>query len=207
MNTRVGISLTTVTLVLSLAVLPVQHSALAQGAAPLSQSDQDHSAHHPGTTAEGAPTTPSAPSGPPQSGRPSMSMGMMGDMRSMMSMMRNMQTMMGAQSGMMMPDVEGRLAALKTELKITDVQAPQWNRFADALRTAAKSMNGMFEQMMQSRSAATLPTRLERHEKMLSTHLNALRTLRDAVEPLYVSFNDEQKKLADGLMIGPMGMM
>jgi hypothetical protein len=125
----------------------------------------------------------------------------------MMSMMRNMMTMMGAQSGMMMSDVEGRLAVLKTELKITDAQAPQWNRFADALRTAAKSMNGMFEQMMQPGAAATLPTRLDRHEKMLSAHLNALRTVKDAVEPLYASLSDEQKALADGLMIGPMGMM
>jgi hypothetical protein len=132
---------------------------------------------------------------------------MMGDMRSMMSMMRNMQTMMGAQSGMMMPDVEGRLAALKTELKITDAQAPQWNRFADALRAAAKSMNGLFAQMMQPGATTTLPTRLDRHEKMLSAHLNALRTLKDAVEPLYASLSDEQKTLADGLMIGPMGMM
>jgi hypothetical protein len=134
-------------------------------------------------------------------------MGMMGDARPMMLMMRNMMTMMGARSGMMMPDVEGRLAALKTEFNITDAQAPQWNHFADALRATAKSMNGMFEQMTQPGTATTLPIRLERHEKMLSAHLNALRILKDAVEPLYASLTDEQKRLADGLMIGPMGMM
>jgi hypothetical protein len=175
---------------------------LAQAAAPPSQSEQEHSAHHPGTTAGGAPApiTPLAQTNQAP-------VGMMGDMRSMMSMMRNMQTMMGAQSGMMMSDVEGRLAALKTEVKINDAQASQWNRFADALRTAAKSINGMFEQMTQPGAAATLPTRLDRHEKMLSAHLNALRTVKDALEPLYASLNDEQKTLADGLMIGPMGMM
>ena len=130
----------------------------------------------------------------------------MGNGRQMGTDMTQMMSMMGAQSGMMMSDVEGRLAVLKTELKITDAQAPQWNRFADALRTAAKSMNGMFEQTMQPGAAATLPTRLDRHEKMLSAHLNALRTV-EAVEPLYASLSDEQKALADGLMIGPMGMM
>ena len=202
MNTRAVISLTTVSLLLSLAGPPAQHSAFAQAAAPASQSEQEHSAHHPGTTAEGAP----APITPPAQTNRS-PVGMMGDMRSMMSMMRNMQTMMGAQSGMMMSDVEGRLAALKTEVKINDAQASQWNRFADALRTAAKSMNGMFEQMTQPGAAATLPTRLDRHEKMLLAHLNALRTVKDALEPLYASLNDEQKTLADGLMIGPMGMM
>jgi hypothetical protein len=28
-----------------------------------------------------------------------------------------------------------------------------------------------------------------------------------ALEPLYASFSDEQKKFADGLKIGPMGVM
>jgi hypothetical protein len=70
------------------------------------------------------------------------------DMKQMMSMMRSMMTMMGAQSGMMSADVEGRIVSLKTELKITDAQAPAWDRFADALRAAATSMNGMYQQMM-----------------------------------------------------------
>lgn len=128
-------------------------------------------------------------------------------MNQMMSMMRNMMTMMGAQSGMMSSNVEGRIASLRTELKITDAQAPQWNRFADALRATAKSMNGMFEQMMSSDIEATLPGRLERHEKMLSAHLNVLKTLREAVEPLYAALSNDQKKTADQLRIGPMGMM
>lgn len=55
-----------------------------------------------------------------------------------MPMMRGMQ-----QNGMMpmmgMADhVEGRIAFLKAELKITDAQLPQWNTFADALRSNAR---------------------------------------------------------------------
>ncbi len=200
MITRVRISLIALSLASSLAALSANHGAFAQAAAPPSQPQQDHNAHHPGTPAEGAPTTVTPPA------RTNLPPGM-GDARPMMSMMHNMMTMLGAQSGMMMPDAEGRLAALKIQLKITDAQAAQWSRFADALRTTAKSMNGMFEQMVQPGTTATLPARLERHEKMLSAHLNALRTLKDAVEPLYASLSDEQKKLADGLMIGPMGMM
>jgi hypothetical protein len=34
-----------------------------------------------------------------------------------------------------------------------------------------------------------------------------VRSLKEAAAPLYDSFSDEQKKIADGLMIGPMGMM
>ncbi|WP_374313015.1 Spy/CpxP family protein refolding chaperone [Dongia sp.] len=58
------------------------------------------------------------------------------------------QSMMGY--GMMNPGqhIEGRLAFLKTELKITDAQAPQWNAYADAMRANAKRMGDMFGDMM-----------------------------------------------------------
>jgi len=163
----------------------------------------DHSAGHTGTKS-GAPTQ--NPDAKDSGGMP---MGMMGSggMKQMMPMMRNMMTMMSAQTGMMSANAEGRIASLKIELKVTDAQATQWNRFADALRDTAKSMNGMHEQMMQSGAPATLPEQLDRHEKMLSAHLASVKSLKEALGPLYASFSDDQKKTADGLMVGPMGMM
>ena len=70
-----------------------------------------------------------------------------------MPMMGTMQMMMG-QSGMdhfammatgMSEHVEGRLAFLKTELKITDAQLPLWNSFAQAVRDNAKAMGSMMQ--------------------------------------------------------------
>jgi hypothetical protein len=209
MTSPIQASLHALALAVTLAASGVS-SVFAQAPAP-TQSDRDHSAHHPGPG--WAPVAPPAtgqatsqPGGMPMGmmGHP---MAMMGDMSQMMSMMRNMMTMIGAQSGMMSVDVEGRIASLKAELNITDAQTAQWNRFADALRATAKSMNGMFEHMMQAGPEATLPARLDRREKMLSAHLAAVRTLKDTVDPLYAALNDDQKKIADGLMIGPMGMM
>lgn len=215
MNTYTRISLPILGLALTLAVVGGAPSGFAQTSPPPAQTDQDHSAHHPGASTEGAPAAAPAP-GPAAAHSGQTPMGMMGqrgkagmmggDTKQMMSMMRNMMSMMSAQSGMMSSNVEGRIASLKTDLKITDAQAPQWNRFADALRGTAKSMNSMYQQMMQPGTAATLPARLDRQEKMLSAHLTSLKTLKEALEPLYSSFSDEQKKLADG-MIGPMGMM
>jgi hypothetical protein len=202
-------------------------AANAQAPSP---SGGDHESHHPPAASEaptGAPTQPSAQSQTGSGGMMGpgmMSQGMMGQscmggttgqnsstsmmcMRDMMSMMGNMMNMMGAQSGMMASNIEGRITALKTELKITDTQTPAWNRFAEALRATAGSMNAMYEQMMQSGAAATLPARLERRETMLSAHLNRVKTLKEVLDPLYASFSDEQKKIADGVMIGPMGMM
>lgn len=47
--------------------------------------------------------------------------------------------------GMMDParHVEGRLAFLRAELKITEAQTPQWNAFTDALRANAKRMGDL----------------------------------------------------------------
>ncbi len=202
-------------------------SAFAQG-----QTDS----HHPPTT---APTQPAAPLAPGQGGMMGPGMmggqggrmgpngmcaqmmgqgdmmggqgGMMGQgMMQMMPMMQNMMAMMSAETGMMAPFVEGRIAALKTELKITDAQTANWNRFADTLRATAKSMNDMHQRMMTIRTdkaAKPLPDRLAAREQAMAAHLAALKAEREALQPLYASFSDEQKKIADGLRIGPMGMM
>ena len=104
-----------------------------------------------------------------------------------------------------------RVAALKADLKITEAQMPAWNKFADALLAAAnsmaESMEGMHKQMMQSGAAASLPEKLDHHAKMSAGHLASLQAIKAALEPLYASFSDEQKKFADGLKIGPMGVM
>jgi len=127
----------------------------------------------------------------------------------MMGMMRMMtgQDGMGGMS-MMAGHVEGRLAFLKTELKITDAQLPLWNAVADAIRANAKSMTEMMSGAMMgsSQTTATLPEKLALREKMMTAHLEALRRLKTAVDPLYTALSDEQKKTADELLMGPMGM-
>jgi LTXXQ motif family protein len=131
-----------------------------------------------------------------------------------MPMMGMMQMMMG-QDGMggipmmaaMAGHVEGRLAFLKTELKITDAQLPLWNAVADAIRANAKGMGEMSGGMMGRSQTATLPEKLALRKKMMNAHLEALRKLKAAADPLYAALSDEQKKTADELLMGPMGMM
>jgi hypothetical protein len=126
--------------------------------------------------------------------------------------------MMGGDMTRMMPMMHEKLshagervAALRADLKITEAQMPAWKKFADALLGAAKSMEesmeGMHKQMMQSGAAASLPEKLERHAKMAAGHLASLQAIKAALDPLYASLSDEQKKIADGLRIGPMGLM
>jgi len=132
-----------------------------------------------------------------------------------MPMMGMMRMMMGEDGMFGMPmmaaiagHVEGRLAFLKTELKITDAQVPLWNAVADAIRADAKTMGGMIQGTTGSAQAATLPDRLAARERMMTARLEAaLRKFKAAADPFYAPLSDEQKKTADELLTGPMGMM
>jgi LTXXQ motif family protein len=50
------------------------------------------------------------------------------------------------------------------------------------------------------------PDRLDRMEKMMSAMLEAVKGTKAALAPLYAVFTEEQKKVADQLIRGPMGM-
>lgn len=180
-------------------------------------------AHHPAPAgapaetaapAEAAPQ-PSAPAPAPGAAMPGGMMG--GDMMKMMQEMmgRHAGMMRGMMSGgaqmqdgmtgkMMAPEhVEGRIAFLRTELKVTDAQQPLWEAVADAMRENARASAGT---MQQEADATGLPASLERQERQLSGRLEALQRLRSAVEPFYASLDEAQKAAADDLL-APMGMM
>src|SRR6516225_10782796 len=103
--------------------------ALIAGTA-LAQQPQYDEHHPPAAPAAAGPGMPGGMAGADE-------MPMMGMMRMMMG--RDGMSMMGA----MARHVEGRLAFLKTELKITDAQLPLWNSVADAMRANAKSIGDM----------------------------------------------------------------
>lgn len=174
----------------------------------LGQSVQDHEAHHPDGGAAVAQQQPAQPAAPPaaRTGPGMMGGNMMGQGQAgPAGMMPMMNMMMGAQSGV--EHIEGRLAFIKAELKITDTQAQQWNAFAEAVRGNAGSMAEMRKSMMGSQGApATLPERLAREDKLVAAHLAALKKTEEAVAQLYGVLTDDQKKVADTIVVGPMGM-
>jgi hypothetical protein len=161
---------------------------------------QQHEEHHPDAVSSAATRGAAMPGGSMESGPGGMPM--TGMMRTMMG-----QEGMGRMMAVMAERVEGRLAFLKTELKITEPQLPLWNAVADAMRASAKSMSDIASGTMGASQPGTLPDKLAMREKMMAAHLDALRKFKAAVEPLYAALNDEQKKTADDLLIGPMGMM
>ena len=135
-------------------------------------------------------------------------MNMMGGGGSMMNMMDMMMEMHGARMGMI-DHVEGRIAFLRTELKITDLQASAFNAFADALRLNAKrlaELRASSSQASASKPAANLVSRLEFQEGRLSARLDGIRAIKPAVGNLYAALSDEQKKTADELLPAQIGL-
>jgi len=160
------------------------------------QAPADHESHHPAESAT-APTT----------GRMSM-MNMMGGMPVM-----NMMRMMGMSGSSMdtIDRIEGRIAFLRTELKITDAQAIAWNTFADSLRTNAQKLGLVRASMMGQgpgkQPPSTLADRLDLQERWLLARLEGIRAIKPAFANLYAMFSDDQKKTANEILAPHMGMM
>jgi len=56
-------------------------------------------------------------------------------------------------------------------------------------------------------SQVSLPDRLDQNEQLMAAQLDALRAMNKALKPLHATLSDDQKKAADQLFWGPMGMM
>lgn len=204
-------------------------AALAVPAWAQAPAGHDHS--HPAdseksATAPAAPApAPSPSAAAPQAGSGMMGggmgnmpmMGMMKDMKEMMgnmSMMHSMGMMqrMGMMGGMATIDrVEGRIAFLRAELKISDAQADVWNGFADALRANAKKLAEVRASMMpkpgdKQPPASTFSARLDSQEQWLIARLDGLRAMKSAFAKLNEVLSDDQKKTASDLLAPHMGM-
>jgi hypothetical protein len=171
------------------------------------QAAGENDAHHPSEAAQ--PTQPSPPAG--QSGMGGMGMNMMGRGGSMMDMM-GMMRMMGGMEGMggiaTIDRVEGRIAFLRTELKITEAQTGAWDAFAEALRANAKKLSEVRGTMMaQMNTAQQAPDRLGLQEQWLAARLEGTRAIRTAATTLYGVLSDNQKTTANEIIAPHMGMM
>jgi hypothetical protein len=180
--------------------------------APIARADDAHHPEQQSAPPSAAQRMPSAMQG--AQGMPDMMqhmMQMMGQSGGMGMMGQSGTAGMGMQMQMMTEHVEGRIAFLRTELKIISAQSAAWDKFADALRENAKGMSTMggMSRGMSGQNAASeaLPQRAAREEKMLEARLEGVKKMRAALDDLYGVLTDEQKKMAETLMPPHMGMM
>jgi hypothetical protein len=110
--------------------------------------------------------------------------------------------------------VEARLAYLKAELKPTEAQAAKWNVFADAIRESGSKIADFCASLKKAQAGEAEGDRATPHgvldqlalmERNMTAHLDQVRTVRAAAEPLFAVLTDEQKKIAEEIMTGMMG--
>jgi LTXXQ motif family protein len=106
--------------------------------------------------------------------------------------------------------VEGRLAYLKAELKLTDAQQAAWNTFADAYRATTQKTAKVCAEMDAAGPDHSMHKGVLGHltmmEHHMSAHLDSVRGLKAAIEPLFAVLTEEQKKTADHVMAHIMGV-
>jgi hypothetical protein len=101
---------------------------------------------------------------------------------------------------------EARLAYLKTALKITDAQQPQWDAFANTLRKQARAADQRVQALRTEaagREKGAQPTAIERMERgqaRLAAASARLNETLSAAKPLYAALSPEQQKIADELL-------
>jgi hypothetical protein len=102
--------------------------------------------------------------------------------------------------------IEGRLAFLKAELKLTDAQAPQWSGFADGYRAAGQKVAQYCGTAKDHKMPGGVLEQLGMMERNMTAHLDSVRAIRSAAEPLFAVLSDGQKKTAEEAMTGVMGL-
>lgn len=176
--------------------------------------------HHQATQAQ-AEAQASKPAAAGQAGMGEGGMPMMAEMmRQMMGqMMGQMMAPMGRPpmgmmarggadpfSGLPLERVEGRLAFIKAELAITESQMPQWETSAAMLRASAGKLLAEVQALQKAPAPTTVLEQLDRLERINTLLLEAIRACRTAFTPLYAVLDDGQKRTADELMLGAMGL-
>lgn len=156
--------------------------------------------HHP--QEEGQSSAPS-----PAAASPSSMMNMMGDMMKMMAGRQMQMGCMGMGGAGMANRVEGKIAFLRAELGISPEQEKLWDAFASALRASGDAAKMPGAGMMGAMQAGGVLDKVTMEEKQLSQRLDALRAYKAALEPLYKSFDENQRRNADELLACEGGMM
>jgi len=102
----------------------------------------------------------------------------------------------------MMPGqlVDGRIAFLKAELKITPAQETQWQQVEAAMRENAKALDQTITTARQNRTSMDAVQRLDLRGQFAKVRADNDARLLAAFKPLYASLSPEQQQMANQLV-------
>jgi hypothetical protein len=111
----------------------------------------------------------------------------------------------------MLDRIDGRLAFLRTELKITDAQSGVWDEVEKTVRSVAETHNADMLALRQQAQDGdflkmSLPDRIAFQASHMETRLQEIKAIQGAVDKLYAVLDPEQKKVADEIVLPAMGM-
>jgi periplasmic protein CpxP/Spy len=95
--------------------------------------------------------------------------------------------------------VENHIKELRTQLRITPAEQPQWEQFAQVMRDNARDMDQAFMQRAQQYPTMTAVQNMQSYEQIAEAHAQHLQKLVPAFDNLYNVMPVQQQKLADQL--------
>ncbi|NRG18145.1 Spy/CpxP family protein refolding chaperone [Rhizobiales bacterium] len=119
--------------------------------------------------------------------------------------------MMGYGADAYLDRIDGRLAFLKAELKITEEQSKAWDELSTAVRDTAETHNAMMRSMMEDIrdgkiDEMTLPDFLTLRLTHMEARLEQIKAIKGAVDNLYSVLHEDQKQIADEIVLPAVGM-
>lgn len=93
--------------------------------------------------------------------------------------------------------IEQRITDLRGKLMISQQQEASWDAFAQVMRENARSMDQTFQQRVHTMPAMTAVENMQSYAQIASTHADAMQKLVPALQALYDTMSDSQKKTAD----------
>ena len=108
----------------------------------------------------------------------------------------------GAASGPAAPagnPIEGQLAEVKKRLSITAAQEPQFDQFATIVKQNAQTMDALMKKATAQDAQQNAVEGLRTAASFAQTEADNLKRLVPALEALYASLSEQQKRAADKL--------
>jgi len=98
------------------------------------------------------------------------------------------------------PDmVEQHITALRNQLKITPAEQPQWDQFAQVMRSNAADMNQTFQQRGAKLASMNAAEDMQSYADLTAQHAQAMQKLATAFQNLYAVMPASQKATADAV--------
>ena len=99
--------------------------------------------------------------------------------------------------------IEAQISEMKKRLNITPQQQPQFDAFAQAMRQNAQTMEPLMQQQQSTSHSAVED--LKAAAKFAEAEADSLKRLVPPLEALYGALTDQQKKVADQVLMASAG--